>query len=273
MINQPYPEVEDLLRMIGETGQRICEINASEGSSGNISVYVGWPIDPGPKFNNQKTVPLPVDVPELAGKMFIVTGSGRRLREVIHDPDENLGFLKVGEDGKTGTLFTADCCQFQNLTSEWNTHLVVHQDQIKKTGTNFHAVVHGQPLFITFLSHIPAYQNELTLNRKLLRWEPEAIVNLPEGIGFVPFHVPSSEKLMKSTREPMQNHRLSVWAKHGVVARSEVSAKHASDLIEYMETAAHYEYLNLTAGQPAEGLTGDEIKEIASLLKIQQKLF
>jgi hypothetical protein len=40
-----------------------------------------------------------------------------------------------------------------------------------------------------------------------------------------------------------------------------------------METSARYEYLNLIAGQPAEGLTPEEIREITGLLKIKQNIF
>ena len=273
MINPPFPSIEELLTMIGETGKRLSEIDASEGASGNISLYIGWPIDPGPRFSNQKTVQLPIEVPECAGKTFIVTGSGRRLREINNNPDANLGFLKIDPEGKTGQLHLSDCCQFQNLTSEWNTHLTVHRDQVKNTGTNFHAIVHGQPLHITYLSHIPAYRDEQKINRSLLRWEAEAIVNLPEGIGFVPFQVPGSPKLMEATAKSMLEHRLVIWAKHGVMARSDVSPKHALDLVEYVETAAHYEYLDMVAGHPADGLLDKEILEERNQLSISLELF
>lgn len=273
MISSPFPSNDELLAMIGETGKRLCEIDASEGASGNISLYIGWPFEAGPKFPVQKTVPLPVEAPECAGKTFIVTGSGRRLREIIQNPEENLGFLKIDPEGKSGTLFLSECCQFQNLTSEWNTHLSVHLDQISQTGTNFHAIVHGQPLYITYLSHIPIYREEKWINKRLLRWEAEAIVNLPDGIGCVPFEVPSSSQLMAATAQSMLKHNLVVWAKHGVMARSDKSPKHALDLIEYMETAAHYEYLDMIAGHPADGLAEQEIKKIAALLKLNQTVF
>lgn len=66
-------------------------------------------------------------------------------------------------------------------------------------GTNFHAVVHAQPPYITYLSHIAAYRDEERLNRHLLHWEPETIVNLPEGIGVVPFLVPGSSAIVSAT--------------------------------------------------------------------------
>jgi len=258
---------------VGETGKRLSEIDACEGASGNISLYIGWEIDPQDQFPRKKTIPLPVEVPELAGRFFIVTGSGCRLRDVIRNPAATLGLVQVGTDGKSGILCMGDTCEFQKLTSEWITHLTVHRDQVMRSGTNFHAIVHGQPLYTTYLSHIPAYRDETLLNHSLFRWEAETIVNLPQGIGLVPFHIPGSAELMAATALAMQEHQLVVWAKHGVMARSDFSANQALDLIEYIETGAHYEYLNLAARQPTDGLASDEIVRVASTWKIVQNVF
>ena len=38
MVDAPYPELDDLLRAIGEAGRRVADIEASEGAAGNISV-------------------------------------------------------------------------------------------------------------------------------------------------------------------------------------------------------------------------------------------
>jgi hypothetical protein len=44
MIDAPYPDLDELLTLIGEAGHRLSEIDASEGAAGNISVYLGWEI-------------------------------------------------------------------------------------------------------------------------------------------------------------------------------------------------------------------------------------
>ena len=38
MIDTPYPELNDLLTMMGEAGRHLAEIEASEGAAGNISI-------------------------------------------------------------------------------------------------------------------------------------------------------------------------------------------------------------------------------------------
>lgn len=141
------------------------------------------------------------------------------------------------------------------------------------TGTNFHAVIHAQPVNLAFLSHIPRYQDEAYLNTHLLRWQPETIVNLPEGIGCIPFRIPSTPELMAANVQSLRTHRIVVWAKHGVMARSDVSVKRAADRVEYAETAAKYEYHNLAVGEIGEGLTAEEIRGICRTFGVKQNIF
>jgi rhamnulose-1-phosphate aldolase len=273
MITDPYPEVDDLLEMIGETGQRLANIDASEGAAGNISIYVRWKFEPRSRFPLVTSIDLPQSVPELAGAAVLVSGSGRRLREIIDEPLANIGCIVVDEGGKTGKLYTSHHRRFERVTSEFNSHLAVHYDQVLKTGTNFHALVHAQPPHLTYLSHINRYQDEKYLNTHLLRWQPETIITLPEGIGVVPFCVPGSAELMSYTVESLCKHRVVVWAKHGAMARSDVSVKRAGDRIEYAEAAAKYEYLNLSVGEIDAGLSAEEIRAICKAFAIQQDIF
>jgi rhamnulose-1-phosphate aldolase len=273
MLEAPYPELDDFLEMIGEVGRRLSEIGASEGAAGNISICLRWPIEPRRRFPLMRKFELPQAVPELAGAAFLVSGSGRRLREIIDNPSANLACILVSEGGSQGELYTSRDCYFQRVTSEFNSHLAVHYAHVLARGTNFHAVVHAQPLNLTYLSHIPRYQDENYLNKHLLRWQPETILNLPEGFGFVPFCPPSSSEMMRGNVQAMSNHRIVLWAKHGVMARSDISVKRATDLIEYAETAAKYEFLNLSLGEIGEGLSADEIRAICRTFKIEQSIF
>jgi rhamnulose-1-phosphate aldolase len=111
------------------------------------------------------------------------------------------------------------------------------------------------------------------LNTHLLRWQPETIINLPEGVGFIPFRMPGSPELMAGNVEALRTHRIVIWAKHGVMARSDVSVKRAADRVEYAETAATYEYLNLAVGEIGEGLSSDEVRAICKTFNVQQSIF
>ena len=271
-LDQPYPDLDELLISIGEAGQRLAGIEASEGAAGNMSIYVGWPIEVRRCFPLQEQIDLPLPAPALAGQIVIVTGSGRRLRDVRTDPAANLGAVRIDAGGQTGQLYTAPRRLFTRLTSEFNSHLAVHNDQVARTGTNFHALIHAQPPHLVYLTHIPQYRDQRVMNQRLMRWEPETIVQLPEGVGVLPFILPGSPAMMEANVARLREHRVVLWGKHGVMSRSDHSITAAADRIEYAETAAHYEYMDLLTGGQAEGLTPDELREVVVAFGVQTDL-
>ncbi len=269
----PFPTLSEIMHLIGQTGQRLAEIEASEGAAGNISVYMGWDVNPEPFFPVNEPFTLPTAAPELAGHAFLVTGSGRRLREIANSPEANLAFISVDKGGLKGRIYSSLDRLFQKPTSEFNSHLAVHRDQIARNNLNFHAIIHAQPLHLVYLSHIARYQDTHYLSRHILRWQPESIVNIPEGIGFLPFMLPGSQALMVANIKSMREHSIVLWAKHGVMVRSDSSVKKACDLIEYAETGSHYEYLNLTNHGLADGLSIPEIHSICDQFHVEQHIF
>jgi rhamnulose-1-phosphate aldolase len=271
-LSEPFPDLGEILASIGEGGRRVAGIDAGEGAAGNISVYLGWPLDPRRLFSVVEEIPLPVPAPHLVGSLVVVTGSGRRLRDIAADPAANLGIVRVGEGGTTGLLHTSSRRLFERLTSEWNSHLAVHDDTVARTGTNFHAVVHAQPPNLVYLSHVAAYRDQSYLSRRLVRWEPETIINLPAGVGVLPFMLPGSAELMAANVERLHTHRIVVWSKHGVMARSDVSVTRAVDRIEYAETAARYERWDLADGSKADGLTTDELRAVIEAFGVRTTL-
>jgi rhamnulose-1-phosphate aldolase len=272
-LDQPYPDLAEFLELMGEAGERLSEINASEGAAGNLSIFIGWPVEPRRTFPIVQPIQLPGPAPHLEGGSILMSGSGRRLREILQNPVDNLGFVTIDPGGLTGRLFTSPRKLFARLSSEFNSHVAIHEDQVASTGTNFHSVAHAQPRYLTYLSHVPQYRDEQYMNQRLLRWQPELIVNLPEGIGLVPFKIPGSPDLMQATVESLRTHRIAVWSKHGVVSRSDISIKRTVDRIEYAEAAAHYEYLDLANHAQGEGLSPEEIRAICKAFDIKQNIF
>lgn len=272
-LEQPFPTLDEFLQLMGASGVRLSEINASEGAAGNLSIYIGWQIDPRRTFPIVEDIRLPAPAPHLAGGGMLMSGSGRRLREVLTDPAANLGFVAFNPGGETGKLYTSTRRLFAKLSSEVNSHIAIHEDQVAQTGTNFNAVVHAQPRHLTYLSHVPQYRDERYLNQRLLRWQPEMIVNFSDGIGVVPFQVPGSNELMSATVQSLREHNLIIWCKHGIVSRSDVSIKRATDRVEYAEAAAQYEYLDLANHTMADGLSPEEIRTICTTWNIKQNIF
>src|SRR3954464_13320102 len=120
VLPEPYPDLDELLVSIGEAGTRLSSIAASEGAAGNISLYIGWPLEVRRQFPLSESITLPLAAPALAGRLVVVTGSGRRLRDIHRDPAANLGAILVGPDGVTGVLHTSPRRLFERVTSEFN---------------------------------------------------------------------------------------------------------------------------------------------------------
>ncbi|MBK9926231.1 MAG: class II aldolase/adducin family protein [Anaerolineales bacterium] len=266
-------DLEFLLSQLALAGKRLSDVGAAEGAAGNVSVCVRGALDVLDIFPQVTEITLPVDAPELAGATIIVTGSGRRLREIIDSPTSNLACIVVNEGGKTGTMFIAKDCPFKRVTSEFNSHLAIHHDQMRARDIQLHTVLHAQPTNLTYLSHIPAYQDENYFNRHLFRWQPETILSIPQGMGMLPFIVNGSDEQMTETVRSMREHPLVVWARHGVVSRADNSVLHALDLIEYAEAAAHYESLNLSTGEKADGLSPEQVRQICAGWGITQNVY
>jgi len=265
--------VGPLLKQMGDVGKQLSEIGATEGAAGNISICVRDTLEVREFFPQMKEIELPTPAPDLAGATVIATGSGRRLRDIAEAPTANLAAIIIEEGGKTGRMFTSVDCPFKRVTSEFNSHLAVHHDQMRSHPIKSHAIVHAQPKYLTFLSHLPNYQDEKFLNSHLMRWQPETILNFPEGIGILPFLLPGSVHLMLETMLCLRDHQIVVWAQHGVMARADESIFHALDLVEYVETAAHYEMLNLSTCGESAGLSPENIRAVAESWNIKQKIY
>jgi rhamnulose-1-phosphate aldolase len=249
---------DQLVDDIAGAGEQLTVLSACEGAAGNISIFTtglgGVPLDP------VREIELPAPAPSLAGGWMVITASGRRLRDVSRRPASTVAALEIAADGRRAMLHAAPRVR---PSSEWNSHLAIHEDHRRRRGVDHHAVVHAQPLRTVFLSHLPEIGTSEELTRRLLRWEPETAVVAPDGVALAPFQVPGSPEQMAVTVEALRRTVAVVWAKHGIVTRSDVSATNAADLVEYIEAAATYEVMNLSMGSPATGMDDRERDAVA----------
>jgi rhamnulose-1-phosphate aldolase len=246
-----------IIEDIGEAGQQLTTMAACEGSAGNISVFVpslSCAFDPVGEIN------LPALVPSLGGGWLVITAGGRRLRDVSRRPALTLVALHIDDAGRTATLHAAPDTR---PSSELNSHLAIHEDHRRRREVDFHVVVHAQPLRLVFLSHLPDITTSADLTERLMRWEPETAVVAPDGIELAAFQVPGSPDQMEATVRALTRSNAVVWAKRGIVTRSDVSATQAADLVEYLEAAAAYAVMNLSMGAPAAGLGASERDAVA----------
>lgn len=263
------PLLSKIIFDIGQAGQQLYVLGAAAASSGNISVYASKLSVDTDIFPRAGAYTLPVPVPALEKGWLVVTGTRCRLRDVLELPEENLCLLNILPGGIEAELYSYGGVQ---PTSELNSHLAVHDDQVSRDAYSCHAIVHAQPLHLAYLSHLPSYANTRTFSRRLVRWQPETILAFPQGIGLIPFQAPGSPEQMAATMEVMRRYNLVVWQRHGTVSRSEVSAVKAADLVEYAEYAAHAEVLNLSNPNPSAGLSDEELMRICEQYGVRQEI-
>ncbi len=265
--------LDSWFRELAEAGIRLSQISALEGTAGNISLFLP---DETPEVIEYVTSMYSerrdYEMSSHAGLppgVVLVTGTGRRLRDIATRPGAVLCAIVIGADGRA-VLHRAPGHGVEP-TSEIDSHLGIHAGCLGGV-PSIHAIIHAQPPKLTWLSHIPAYRQHERLNRQLLRWQPETIVMLPEGIGVLPFETPGTPKQGGGTAWAMRHQRLVVWAKHGVVARSSRGPLAAADLIDYVEAAAAYEVNDILAGRPADGLSLAELRAIATRFGVSTSL-
>lgn len=269
--------LDEILSQMGAAGRRLDHMGAVEAGAGNISVSVNASAEElGLTTRFPEAHPgteLPLAAPALAGRTVLVTGSGCRLRDVADAPEANVSAFVVDEGGATGTWYTHPSKAYAKPTSEFNSHLAVHNDQVATRGVDFQAVIHAQPPYLVQLSHIKEIRSTAEFNRRILRWEPETIVQLPDGIEVLDFMVPGSQTLMENNVRALRDHVIVLWSKHGIMVRSDQAPLAAVDKVEYAETGAMYEVRNITSGGLGEGVTEDELRAVIEAFGVKTDLF
>lgn len=252
-----------LLWEFQEAALRLAHLGALEGAAGNISTFL--PADAGTDLDlaalglDERLAWEPPHGATLPPGLLLITGTGRRLRDVGHLPAAVL--CAVEAQGNNWWLHRA-AQHTVRPTSEIDTHIGLHAALCSESPV-VHSVVHAQPPSLTWLSHVAAYRDGPRLNRQLLRWQPETMVMLPEGLQIVPFITPGTPVQGRLTTEAATRSRVVIWAKHGVVAHAAGGPLAAVDLIDYVEAAARYEVCDIQGGRLADGLTLDELRSIA----------
>ena len=271
------PALSDVLAQMGAAGRRLDHMSAVEAGAGNISVSVAAGADElglADRFPQARPgTELPLPAPALAGRTVLVTGSGCRLRDVAASPEANVSAFVVDDGGATGTWYTHPQRAYERPTSEFNSHLAVHNDQVERRGTGFQAVIHAQPPYLVQLSHVRDLRSTKAFNRRILRWEPETIVQIPAGIEVLDFMVPGSQELMESNVRALRDHVIVLWSKHGIMVRSDDSPLAAVDKVEYAETGAMYEVRDMMAGGLGEGVTDAELRAVVEAFDVPTDLF
>lgn len=249
-------EVAEVARMLWIKGW-------AERNSGNISVRLtGLIEDVFPDGPFSSPVPLTESFGLLAGELFLVTGTGCRMRDVSSHPEDNLLLIRITGEGESYEIITPSGKVPGNVlpTSELISHLMIHR-YLKEHQPVKRGIVHTHPSELIALSHSPVYKEQNLLNHLLWGMMPETTILVPEGIGMVPYRMTGSSELAYASIRALQDHSVLLWEKHGCLAVAS-NVTEAFDLIDVMVKSADILLKCLHAGYTPEGLSDEQIEEL-----------
>ena len=266
-----YPSLEPVLEEMLEVSGYLWEKGWAERNAGNLSVDVTEHIAlKRPAQRTGSLRKLDFAYPDLAGRCFLVTGSGRRFRDMAKAPAANACILQISEDGAGySVIWGGEAGPDFRPTSEFPAHLRLHE-YMRQTNAEEKVVLHTHPVELIALTHLPEYRDEAALNQALWCTHPEVKYNLPKGVGFVPYVIPGSEELAQATLNCFRRgYPVVLWEIHGSVSKAK-EPMDAFDLIDIANKAASIVLLCRSAGHKPTGLRKEQLDEIARTFKLEE---
>jgi rhamnulose-1-phosphate aldolase len=239
-----------------------------ERNGGNVSLrLLDEDIQPfQSQFAAGRVLPIGEKIAGLAGQYFLVTGSGKYLRNVQLDPEENLGLIQVQPDGESVRVlwgFSGNGVP----TSELSAHLESHLVRQQVTEGSSRVIMHCHATNLLALSYVLDL-SAATLTRALWEMSTECLVVFPQGIGVLPWMVPGTSNIGEATARAMQKHPLALWPFHGVFG-SGATLDEAFGLIDTAEKAAEVLVKVLSMGGKKHSITTQELKDLAKRFNVQ----
>ncbi|MEH6858433.1 rhamnulose-1-phosphate aldolase [Priestia megaterium] len=207
----------------------------------------------------KRTVPMIFDGAELAGKYFIVTGSGKYFKNVIDDPAVNLGIIRITEDGKSLDILWG--LEDGGVpTSELPSHLMSHIERLK-ADPNHRVIMHCHATNLIGMTFTHSL-DEVAFTKTLWQMCTECIVVFPEGIGIIPWMVPGTDSIGEATAAKMKDVRSVIWPHHGVFGAG-TTMDETFGLIETVEKAAEVYTVVCAQGSVKQTITDQQLQDLA----------
>ena len=256
-------EIGPLFSEIADIAQYLWERGWAERNAGNFSINVSGHFQEKTldRFSVCPPYPLVQKYDSLARQLFLVSGTGTRMREVARNPEGNVCFVYVNDAGCACHIIGEEHEKTTlSPTSEISAHLAVQQ-QLLKNRSPEKVVLHAHVTELIALTHLSTYTTEDAINLTLWKMHPETLLFLPDGIGFIPFKIPGGENIAAATIKGFQKHKVVVWEKHGCMAIGQ-SISEAFDNLDILAKSAKIFFLAKSSGLRSEGLTYLQLKEI-----------
>lgn len=256
-------ELRPVFAQVAATAQILWERGWAERNAGNFSINVT-------EYFNDKELdrlsaypffPLSKSYPALSRKLFLLSGTGTRMRDMAKNTAENVCFVYISDSGTAYHIINENHeTAALRPTSELATHLSIqHQLVQKKSGEK--VVLHAHVTELVALTQLAPFTSGDAINSLLWGMHPETLLFLPDGIGFIPFTVPGTENIAMATLRGFENHKVVVWEKHGCMAVAP-SFPEAFDHLDILAKSAKIYFMCKTAGMEPQGLSSEQMKQI-----------
>jgi rhamnulose-1-phosphate aldolase len=211
-------------------------------------------------------IPLEVPAARLGAGHFIVTGSGRYMRNVSLAPHENICVTELNAAGDSYRIVWG----LENggrPTSEFSTHIMSHSVRAEITGGVSRVIYHAHTPALIALTYILPLTAK-AFSRALWQSAAECAVVFPRGIGVVEWMVPGGVEIAKATSALMKQYDAVIWAHHGLFCAGP-DLDSAFGLAHTIEKAADIYLRVLSTGKKTrQTITDKGLRAIAGEFKV-----
>ncbi|MBB5218387.1 MULTISPECIES: rhamnulose-1-phosphate aldolase [Treponema] len=158
-------------------------------------------------------------VPQLAKEFFLVTGSGKFMRNVPLDPEANICIVELDDKGEKFRIVWG-LVNGGRPTSELPTHLMNHEVKKIASGGKHRVIYHAHCTNLIALTFVLPLKDEV-FTRELWESATECPVVFPAGVGVVEWMVPGGKDIAVATSRLMKKYDVAVWAHHGLFCSGE----------------------------------------------------
>lgn len=255
--------LRDMVLDVTKIADYLWQAGWAERNAGNITVRVDEVVHDQPSdLGHFPEFPLHDHYPELSNLYFLVTGTGKRMRDLARDPLKNAAIIKLTSGGRAYQIICdsdTEICDFRP-TSELPTHLGIHQ-LIANRRSEERIIIHTHPTELIALTQIEEFSHEKNLNSILYGMHPETILVIPDGVGLVSYELPGTWRIASNTVAKFDHHAVVMWEKHGCLAIGR-DIQETFDMIDVLVKAAKIYFQVKSAGYTPQGLTEQQLADL-----------
>lgn len=214
-----------------------------------------------PGIGERRRLPLSEALPEMDGQCYIVTGTGKFFRNVILDPENNLGVVRL-VDGGTAVELLWGYRDGGGPTSELPSHFKGHLARQKLTGGRDRVIMHCHATNLIALTYVLDW-SDANVTRALWEGSTECLVVFPDGVGTMPWLVPGTDAIGDATEALLAKRPLVLWPYHGVFGAGP-TLDDAFGLIDTAEKAAEILVKVIAMGGPHQSMSTENLVDLAA---------